>query len=304
MAGANNKGFAMIGPIKRTCIQQTGPFLILCLFAVLVSSCAIQPISGETANAQPSVFSMPARIQIALAHSPSGTADLQWSAMSHTLMVTIAVTGLAPKSTHLAHIHTGTCRSLGQIVSTLNPLVADAHGVGMSITMIGNVMAGIPTGRWRINIHNGPTFATGLDARPIACGTIAGVRTTTREVQSAHVILASTISPDENVHGMAQVQRMDQTITVTLSLSGLVPKSMHMAHIHAGTCAAQGPVLFPLQAVVADALGNAMVVTRITGHTLLPQQWYVNVHEAATIAAMMTPQGFLPIACGDGSSLS
>jgi hypothetical protein len=109
------------------------------------------------------------------------------------------------------------------------------------------------------------------------------------------------------VHGMAQVSMMDGQIIVTVSLSGMAPNTTHLAHIHAGSCAAQGPVLFPLKPIVADAQGRAMTVSTITVHTLPPHtlppaHWYINVHEAGTMAAMMTPQGFNPIACGDGQS--
>jgi hypothetical protein len=104
------------------------------------------------------------------------------------------------------------------------------------------------------------------------------------------------------VQGMALVSVMDQTLTVTVSLRGLAPNTTHMAHLHAGSCAKQGPVLFALKPMVADAQGNVMTVTTITGHTLPPAPWYLNVHEAGTMAAMMTPEGFTPIVCGDFSS--
>jgi hypothetical protein len=272
--------------------------LFLCFFACFVAGCAIQPQT----QAETTSLSMPARIRISLTHSPTGTANLLWSSTNHTLMVTINVTGLAPGSTHLVHIHAGACAAMGQIVYDLLPLIADAHGVGLSTTSIAGVMSGIPARGWAVNIHNGPTFATGLAARPIACGDIASVRAVSRGVQSVHVLLTTTISPDENVQGMAQVSVMDQTITVTLSLHGLAPNTTHMAHIHIGTCAAQGPVLFALQLVVADAQGNAMTVTRITGHTLPPAQWYINIHEAGTMPGRMTPSGFNPIACGESSA--
>jgi CHRD domain len=285
----------MIRNIKKT---QSVLVLFLCFFAFLVAGCTLQPqIHAETTR-----LSMPARIRIPLTHSPAGTADLLWSSTHHTLMVTIAVTGLAPGSTHMVHIHAGTCSTMGQIVYDLLPLIADAHGVGLSTTSIAGVMSGIPARRWAVNIHNGPTFATGLAARPIACGNIASVRSVARGGQSAHATLATTISPDENVHGMAQVSVMGQTIIVALSLSGMAPNTTHLAHIHMGSCAAQGPVLFPLEPVVADAQGRAMTVTILTVHTLPPAHWYINVHEAGTMAGMQTTSGFNPIACGDNSA--
>jgi hypothetical protein len=279
-------------------IRELASLPILISLVGLLGACTLLPMPTHHSTMAP----VPAIIRIPLTHSPTGTADLLCSSMSHTLMVTIAVSGLAPGSIHLVHIHAGTCAAMGQIVSTLRPLIADAHGVGLSTTVITGVMSGIPGREWAINIHNGSTFATSLDARPIACGNITSVRAAARGVQSVHVLLTTTISPDENVQGMAQVSVMDQIITVTLSLHGLAPNTTHMAHIHIGTCAAQGPVLFALRPVVADAQGNAMTVTRITDHTLPPAQWYINVHEAGTMAAMMTPEGFNPIACGDSSA--
>ena len=119
----------MIKNIKKS---QSVLVLFLCFFASLVAGCAIQPQT----QAETTSLSMPARIRISLTHSPTGTVDLGWSSTNHTLMVTIAVTGLAPGSTHLVHIHAGTCSAMGQIVHGLLPLVADAHGVGLSTTII------------------------------------------------------------------------------------------------------------------------------------------------------------------------
>ena len=271
------------------------PVVFVSLTFLLVA-CAIQP---QTTTTSVSVASQPALIRIPLIHSPLGRADLRWNSMNHTLTVTVAITGLAPKSVHLVHIHTGNCAMMGQIVHGLNPVVANAHGVGSSTTTIAGVLTGIPASGWGINVHNGATFATGLDARPIACGNV--IPTTIGGQASAHVILAGTTSPDEHVHGLAQIRFMDRTIIITLSLSGLAPNTTHMAHIHAGSCAVQGPVLYPLQPVTADAQGNAMTVTTIQVKAVVPARWYINIHEAATMAAMMNPSGFNPIACGGNS---
>jgi hypothetical protein len=92
---------------------------------------------------------------------------------------------------------------------------------------------------------------------------------------------------------------MGAFIIVTLSLSGLAPNTTHMASLHAGSCAFQGPVLYGLQPVVADAQGDAMTITTLNVYTLTTTHISINVYEAGTMTALKTPQGFNSIVCGD-----
>ena len=85
---------------------------------------------------------------------------------------------------------------------------------------------------------------------------------------------------------------------VQVKLSGLAPNSVHPAHIHAGTCEAGGPILYPLNNLTADAEGNVNNTTIINGPPWLAIQnrgWFVNVHQGPT----MSDGGATPIACGD-----
>jgi hypothetical protein len=149
-----------------------------------------------------------------------------------------------------------------------------------------------------MKISNGSTLVTGFDARSL-CGNVSAIQMTARGMQSAHVILTSTIALNEDVHGLAQIRTMGAFIIVTLSLSGLAPNTTHMASLHAGSCAFQGPVLYGLQPVVADAQGDAMTITTLNVHTLTTTHISINVHEAGTMIALKTSQGFNSIACGD-----
>ena len=271
--------------------------LTLLSISFLVAACGILPLLPTATNSP--VFSKQARITISLSHRPTGTADLRWDSASHTLTVSLAIIGLAPKSAHVVHIHAGKCAAMGQVVYALHPLVADEHGIASSTTTLDHMMTSIPSNRWAINIHNGSTLVTPLEARPIACGNITSVWATLG-AQSAHVQLSSTISPDGAVHGMAQLRLLaDHTLIVTLSLNGLAPATTHLAHIHAGSCVEQGPVVYDLQPIVADAVGNAMTISVITLHSPFPDHWYITIHEAGSTAAMQTSQGLNPIACGD-----
>jgi plastocyanin len=87
-------------------------------------------------------------------------------------------------------------------------------------------------------------------------------------------------------------------LEVQVKLSGLAPNSVHPAHIHAGTCEAGGPVVYPLNNLTADAQGNVTNTTIINGPPWLAIQsrgWFVNVHQGPT----MSDVGATPIACGD-----
>src|SRR5207248_1681868 len=93
---------------------------------------------------------------VALTHTATGKATLNWNATTKALTVTLRLTGLAPNSTHPAHIHLGTCNSDGPIAYMLHNVKASKAGIGTSTTLLHNVKAGIPASGWYINVHNGP----------------------------------------------------------------------------------------------------------------------------------------------------
>ncbi len=260
--------------------------------------------SGNTTNAAVTVGAD-------LKHSPKASADLTWNAATRELQVTINATGLAPNSTHPVHIHLGACarNAAGQILYmlmpmlyTLMPLQADGHGNGKSETTVKGVQKGIPARGWYINIHNGPTLNTELEARSIACGDITTNQPAAQTNQQVHLDLVATTAPDEAVQGTASLGTANNALVLTLTVRGLVPHSKHMAHIHVGSCAMQGPVAYSLQPVIADGKGNATTKTTIGPNKFMnipATQLYINIHEAGDMQGMQAQQGFNPIACGD-----
>jgi hypothetical protein len=89
---------------------------------------------------------------------------------------------------------------------------------------------------------------------------------------------------------------------VVIEISGLAPNSVHPAHIHAGECTSNGPVLYPLPTLKANAHGVA--IAALTGTDGIdarripptgPSGWYVNVHQGPGL----TGAQFTPIACGE-----
>ena len=242
--------------------------------------------------------SAPTSTSAILKHMPHGMATIGWDPTSQGLTVKISLIGLAPNSTHPAHIHSGSCANQGAVVYPLQNVVADAHGVGTSTTTIKNVTK-LQASGWYLNVHNGPTLSPSDQFLPIVCNDLTFTTATPASSLSLQVPLntAPPASAGETVSGTAQLALAGSTLTVKLTLSGLEPNSKHAAHIHAGSCESQGAVVYPLTPVVADASGNANMTTTIANVSSIPSSgWYVNVHHSTDLS---TQTGFDPIACGN-----
>lgn len=87
-------------------------------------------------------------------------------------------------------------------------------------------------------------------------------------------------------------------LQVQVQVSGLAPNSVHPEHIHAGTCAAGGPITIPLNNLTAGPDGKASSTTIIDGppwFAIPTRGWFINVHQGPT----MSDGGATPISCGD-----
>lgn len=229
-----------------------------------------------------------------LKHMPYGTASISWDPVSKGLTVKISLIGIAPNSTHPANVHAGSCAKPGAVVYPLQNVVADAYGVGSSTTVIQKVTT-LPASGWYITVHNGPGLAPADQFLPIVCSDLAFTHFSPTKMLSVQVLLNA--APGSRASGTAHLTLSGKTLTVKLTLSGLQPKSSHAAHIHVGSCASQGAVVYPLQNVVADAKGNANVTTTIKNVSSIPSgNWFVNVHYSTDLS---TQTGYDPIACGN-----
>jgi hypothetical protein len=99
------------------------------------------------------------------------------------------------------------------------------------------------------------------------------------------------------VTGTGKVSKGKGTFLVRITLSGLDPNSSHVSHIHSGSCAAPGGILYALSEVVADSSGKATATTILSHLYVVPSGgWYVNVHKGPDL----TQPAYGPnIACGD-----
>jgi hypothetical protein len=92
--------------------------------------------------------------------------------------ITVDLTGLAPGSSHVWHIHNGTCGINGSIAVPLpDNVVADGTGHAL---VSDRVAAPYKGDGWYANVHTGPDLTTPQNAAPIACGDLASAPMGTR----------------------------------------------------------------------------------------------------------------------------
>jgi hypothetical protein len=91
---------------------------------------------------------------------------------------------------------------------------------------------------------------------------------------------------------------VSKSLTVKLSITGLVPHSIHPDHIHGGSCTIPGRLIYPLQYIIADATGNATATSTIKNITdgIPATGWLIYVHNGPYVT---TDAQSLPITCGD-----
>ncbi|MBE3560387.1 MAG: CHRD domain-containing protein [Ktedonobacteraceae bacterium] len=290
--------------------RRAAPSVLLTLLSMflvmLLAACATSQGDGSGSNVSnvPSLGSTATTPQFAatnLKHYPAGTADLSWNSGDQKLVVKITLSGLAPNSSHAAHIHAGTCAADGRVVYPLNPVVADAKGNATVETTLEHVQNGIPAQGWYVNVHNG-LAATPLEHRAISCGNISNPDASNSAAQSVHVVMGGTTAPNESASGKVELITVNEKPAVKITLTGLQPDSTHVAHIHSGSCQAQGAVLVMLNPVVADAHGTGTSITEVDHLPSVSNGLYVNVHLGATVAELSNSIFFNPIACGNISA--
>ncbi|MEV0945622.1 CHRD domain-containing protein [Rhodococcus sp. NPDC049939] len=239
---------------------------------------------------------------------PTGTASLSWDPDTMQVTAAIDMRGFTPNSSHAMHIHPGTCADQSQPPSVPFPdILADASGVVQQTVVSEAVPEGIPTDSY-LNIHLAPSAELGspgdVSFTPIACGDIpAGTAAT----GPADLEMQTPPSDGHTPQGTATLtyNADQQTLGVEVSASGLQPDSAHAVHVHSGSCAAQGDVVYPLPDMQADGSGEATVSTTIDNVDSAPPAsgWYVNVHmgssDEVTDSDGNPTMLFAPILCGD-----
>ena len=96
---------------------------------------------------------------------------------------------------------------------------------------------------------------------------------------------ALTPTGGSRVAGASTLTAQGGQTVVVVRITGAPANSTHVNHIHAGTCEAEGGIVFPLTDLRTNAQGEAMAVTQVnaTLATILGGRHYVNVHAGAAL---------------------
>lgn len=195
------------------------------------------------------------------------------------LSVYVSVSGLAPGSSYAEHIHSGHCGSNGPIVHPLSTLVADAMGRASSYTAVSTPK--IPQMGWYVNVHN----QAGV---PIACGNVF----TPDLAVPLHAEAGSKVTGVGIVLGNMDTRggmgRRNAGAEVVVLARGLATRTIHASHFHKGICTSNGPIVLPLNSLVADSKGDAVAATYLSHMAAVKPGLYLNVHGSDG----------RPIACG------
>lgn len=235
------------------------------------------------------------------------------------LAVKLKVTGVTPGSAHSIDIEKGhgpTTFRLGADVVPAATVQANATGQISQTVNLGRPARRLPRGPLTFTLRQGVT-ANVMDggSNPLAVQGLAstqlprhigrhGTSRTLRPVSESGNPLRGWASYSYNANNPNSAT--GQSVTVTIKASGFVPGTAHAAHVHSGTCAAQGGVVVMLPDLKADAHGR-ISATDTVPVTQQPQgPLYINIHEGDmnTIldAAGNPTLAFRPLLCGDVSS--
>jgi hypothetical protein len=87
-----------------------------------------------------------------------------------TTTIELKITGLSASSSHITHVHLGSCAGRGGIAYALNQVVADGQGVSDTKTTFNATYP--PTGpKWYVVVHAGPNMQ-GDNSKYLLCGNV------------------------------------------------------------------------------------------------------------------------------------
>jgi hypothetical protein len=237
----------------------------------------------------------PEVMALTLQSMPSGKITLKTASNGNTV-ISANVIGLTPGSAHSVELTTP-----NSTPTLLDPLTADGTGHA-----VGNVLDQATVklnGASRIVILNG-TNGTPVANEPIArSGELSNANPSVM-LTALEVTPGGTNLGTPSGHAVVTYNPVTMKLAVTISASGLTP-GLHAAHIHVGSCASQGGVLYMLMDLKADSHGNIAAQTRtILGvNAPLPATgWYLNLHQgdSNTILANGLPTiAFRPLLCSN-----
>src|SRR5256885_15146629 len=112
-------------------------------FAVFIAGCggttpgspSRTPVVQASPSAAPSATPMTFRLTPEAGVTAGGTMEL--TATARTTTIELKIQDLQAISSHVSHIHLGSCQSRGGIAFALNPVVADGQGMADARSRLG-----------------------------------------------------------------------------------------------------------------------------------------------------------------------
>lgn len=255
-------------------------------------------ISAAAQAQAPSSMGADGGMNTPLAAMPAGHLTVAGSGQMRQLH--LDAIGLTPSSTHEVDLVRGGCSDqmrMGHMRSVMSMGTIKADAGGAVDTMISAPAPAMHSHRSLLILLG--TSSTGSNSSMVvACASL--------HKQTGGSMLHSVTQTGMPTSGQAQISydAATQSLTVHVHATGFTPMSMHAAHIHQGSCQAQGGVLYMLQDLQADGNGVIDATRTVTGVMSAPpvSGWYLNIHmgDSQNILANGQPTlEFQPRLCGD-----
>jgi Cu/Zn superoxide dismutase len=136
------------------------------------SAAAPSPSPSPTVLASPSPSPSPSGLLFKLNPEAGVTATgtITLVATPGTTTIELKITGLQANSSHISHIHLGSCQSRGGIKYALNQVIADGQGMADVRSSLDESYP--PSGTtWYVVVHAGPDMQ-GTNASYLLCGNL------------------------------------------------------------------------------------------------------------------------------------
>lgn len=246
---------------------------------------------------RPAMQSTPApveQVSVPLAAMPQGSVALSVDPQTNLVHATLNMHGLGPGTQHRVALYANgntaqpaftfpdvTVDGSGQVMQTVTSNERTAHALPQIVAFRVDLLPG----------SAGPSQQIALAQRVAPVGGLT------------HETLGFESTIGRSGHAQLTYNPATKQLTVSVFMSGLAAGSRHAAHIHSGSCQVQGPVVYMLPDLVADAAGVASVKTTFSITSPPPATgWYVNVHDGNMNDILQNGQPgplFQPLACGD-----
>ena len=101
----------------------------------------------------------------------AGTVTVTTTAAPVSVTVEVVVHGLQALSSHISHIHIGSCTQRGNIAIALRQVIADGQGNADVTTVIPSAVYPPANGTWYVVVHAGPDLQA-TNATYLLCGNL------------------------------------------------------------------------------------------------------------------------------------